>query len=196
MPLIDANAIGLTSGVFTMIMGYVVFDDRLRRMGMIGAAACILGGVIVILSRGAFAGSGVGYLLTASVVLVGAMLLATEHIFIKLLAMSDRPLVTLAHANFFGALLLLLPAILTWRSTGPINAALLCLGPLAILGQYLNIRGYTAASVSLLAPIGYASLVFAALWGWLFFAELPTPSVLLGCLVIAIGGITLALSRR
>lgn len=196
MPLIDANAIALTSGVFTMILGYLIFGDRLRRMGIAGAVACIVGAAIVIASRGAFSGSDGGYLVPASVVLVGAMLLATEHIFIKLLAMSDRPLVTLAHANLFGALLLLVPAILTWRSTGPINLALLCLGPLAILGQYFNIRGYTAASVSLLAPIGYASLVFAALWGWLFFAEVPTPIVLLGCVVIAIGGTTLALSRR
>ncbi|MGV3574898.1 MAG: EamA family transporter [Devosia sp.] len=154
------------------------------------------GAAIVVLSRGAFAGSNGGYIVPAAVVLLGALLLAAEHIFIKILAMSDRPLVTLAHANFFGALIILLPALLTWRSSGPINAALLCLGPLAILGQYLNIRGYMSASVSLLAPIGYTSLVFAALWGWLFFAQLPTLAVISGCLVIAIGGTVLAVSRK
>lgn len=147
-------------------------------------------------SRGPFAALDPSYLVQAAVVAVGALLLATEHVFIKLLAMSDRPLVTLAHANFFGIFVLLVPALLTWGSTGWVNLALLGLGPMAILGQYLNIRGYTTASVSLLAPIGYAALVFSALWGWLFFAELPTPGVIAGCVVIVIGGVTLALSRR
>lgn len=196
MPLVDANAISLTSGVFTLILGYFVFQDRLGPRGICGAIVCIAGAAMVMVSRGAFSGPTVGYLWPASVVLVGAILLGTEHVFIKILAMSDRPLVTLAHANVFGALLLLLPAVLTWGSVGWVNLALLGLGPLAILGQYLNIRGYTSASVSLLAPIGYASLIFAALWGWLFFAELPTAGVLTGCLIIAAGGITLALSRR
>lgn len=196
MPLVDANAISLTSAVFTMIIGYFVFHDRLRAAGIAGALACITGAAIVMTARGAFSTLDAGYLVPASVVLVGALLLATEYVFIKILATSDRPLVTLVHANVFGMLILLVPAILTWRSTGPINLALLCLGPFAILGQYLNIRGFVAARISVLAPVGYSSLIFAALWGWLFFAELPTFGVILGCVVIAVGGTTLALSRR
>ncbi|GLQ09646.1 hypothetical protein GCM10007913_15780 [Devosia yakushimensis] len=196
MPLVDANAIGLLSGVFTLGLGYIVFRDRLPGPGIAGALACIAGAAIVMAARGAFTTLDASYLFPASIVAVGALLLATEHVFIKILAMSDRPLVTLAHANFFGAILLLIPALLTWRSTGPVNAALLCLGPFAILGQYLNIRGYMAASVSLLAPVGYSSLVFAALWGWWFFGQLPTAGVIAGCLVIAAGGTVLALSRH
>jgi drug/metabolite transporter (DMT)-like permease len=196
MPLIDANAISLTSGVFAMVMGYFIFRDRMSALGIGGALTCFSGAAIVMTARGAFTALDASYLVPASVVLMGAILLATEHVFIKILAMSDRPLVTLAHANLFGALLLLIPAATTWGSTGLINLALLGLGPLAILGQYLNIRGFTSASISLLAPISYTSLIFAALWGWMFFAELPTIRIVIGCLVIAVGGTLLALSRR
>jgi drug/metabolite transporter (DMT)-like permease len=196
MPLVDANAISLLSGVFTLGLGFAIFGDRLPLWGLVGALACVFGAAIVMASRGAFASLDGAYLFPAAVVAVGALLLATEHIFIKLLALSDRPLVTLAHANFFGIFVLLVPALMTWGSTGWVNLALLGLGPMAILGQYLNIRGYTTASVSLLAPVGYAALAFSALWGWLFFAELPTAGVIAGCAVIAVGGITLALSRR
>lgn len=196
MPLVDANAISQLSAIFMLGLGIMIFRERLRAIHVLGSLACIAGAATVVGSRGAFASFDASYLVPTSVVVVGALLLALEGIFIKILALADRPLVTLVHANFFGMLLLLVPALLTWKSTGTVNLLLLGLGPLAILGQYFNIRGYTEASVSLLAPIGYASLVFAAIWGWLFFAEAPTLGVLLGAALIAIGGTTLALSRR
>ena len=43
---------------------------------------------------------------------------------------------------------------------------------------------------------GYASLIFATLWGWLFFREVPSLGALLGAAIIIVGGTTLALSRR
>lgn len=196
MPLVDANAINQLSGVFMLALGVIVFREKLRPIHLVGSLVCISGAAIVVAARGAFSAFDLGYLVPASVVATGAFLLALEALFIKFLARADRPLVTLAHANFFGMLLLSIPAMLTWQSLGPVNLALLCLGPAAILGQYLNIRGYTEANVSLLAPIGYASLIFAALWGWLFFMELPTAGVVLGGVMIAVGGTALALSRR
>lgn len=196
MPLVDANAIGQLSGVFMLALGVLVFRERLLPIHIVGSLICICGAVVVVASRGAFSTFEASYLIPASVVALGALLLALEGLFIKFLAKADRPLVTLAHANFFGMLLLAAPAFLTWKSTGMVNLILLGLGPLAILGQYFNIRGYTAASVSLLAPIGYSALIFAALWGWLFFAELPTLGVVLGGALIALGGTALALSRR
>lgn len=196
MPLVDANGISQLSGVFMLGLGLVIFHERLRFIHIAASLVCIAGAAVVVAARGAFSTVDVDYLIPASVVVIGALLLALEGIFIKILALADRPLVTLAHANFFGMLLLLIPAVLTWKSTGAVNAILLCLGPLAILGQYCNIRGYMAASVSLLAPIGYSSLIFAAVWGWLFFMEVPTAGVILGCVLIAIGGTALALSRR
>jgi len=196
MPLVDASAISQMNAVFTMVLGYFLFHDRLRRLPLLGALACICGAVVVMLSRGAFRSFEPSYLFPAGVVFAGAFLLAIEHIFIKYLASRDRPLLTLAHANFFGMLVLLVPALLTWRSTGPVNLALLCLGPFAILAQYFNIQGHRAATVSVLAPIGYAGLIFAIVWGWLFFAEVPPLGAFVGAAIIILGGTALALSRR
>lgn len=196
MPLVDANAISLLKAVFLVALGIVVLGDRLRRVHFAAIGICISGAAMVMASRGAFTDFDPAYLLPAAVVLGGAMLFAYEGLLIKILAMSDRPMVTLAHANFFGMALLAGPALLTWQSFGPVNLAFLMLGPLAISAQYLNIRGYTIANVSIIAPLGYASLIFAALLGWLFFGEIPTSGVLAGAALIALGGIILALSRR
>lgn len=196
MPLVDANAINLLRVVFLIILGMIVLGERLNRGRSIGIAICAAGAAIMMVARGAFSDFGVEYLLPAGVVLVGSMFVAAEGLFIKMLAESDKPLVTIVHANVFGVLLLLIPAVLTWGSLGPVNLALLLLGPFAILGQYLTIRANELASVSVLAPLSYSSLVFAALVGWIGFAEVPAPGVLVGAVIIAGGGVLLALSRR
>ncbi|HEY4200853.1 MAG TPA: DMT family transporter [Devosiaceae bacterium] len=196
MPLVDATAISLLSGVFLLVLGVIVFNERLRLAHVVGTAACLGGAAMVMAARGALSGLDASYLVPAAVTVLGALLIAIESAYIKYLAVVDRPLVTLAHVNLFGMLILLIPAALTWQSLGPVNLALAMIGPLAILGQYLNIRGYTLASVSVLAPISYASLIFSALLGWIFFMQTPTVGVIAGAVVIAIGGTIIALSRR
>ncbi len=196
MPLVDASAINLLRVVFLIVLGMIILGERLNRSRSLGIVICIIGAALIMVARGAFSGFGIEYLLPAGVVLVGSMFVAAEGLFIKILATSDRPLVTIVHANVFGVLLLLIPAVLTWGSLGPVNFALLMLGPVAILGQYLTIRANALASVSVLAPLSYSSLIFAAVIGWAFFAEVPTLGVALGAATIAVGGIVLALTRR
>lgn len=196
MPLVDASAINLLRVVFLIVLGMIILGERLNRSRSLGIIVCIIGAALIMVARGAFSGFGIEYLLPAGVVLVGSMFVAAEGLFIKILATSDRPLVTIVHANVFGVLLLLIPAVLTWGSLGPVNFALLMLGPVAILGQYLTIRANALASVSVLAPLSYSSLIFAAVIGWAFFAEVPTLGVALGAATIAAGGIVLALTRR
>lgn len=196
MPLVDASAINLLRVVFLIMLGMILLGERLNRSRFIGIVICIAGAAFIMVARGAFSGFGAEYLLPAGVVLIGSMFVAAEGLFIKILATSDRPLVTIVHANVFGVLLLAIPAALTWGSLGLVNGALLMLGPVAILGQYLTIRANSLASVSVLAPLSYSSLIFAALMGWVFFAEIPTLAVALGAATIAAGGIVLALTRR
>jgi drug/metabolite transporter (DMT)-like permease len=196
MPLVDASAINLLRVVFLIVLGMIVLGERLNSIRAAGILVCIAGAVVIMLARGAFSGFGAEYLLPAGVVLLGSLFVAAEGLFIKILATTDRPLVTIVHANIFGVLILLVPAVLTWGSLGPVNIALLMLGPFAILGQGLTIRANALASVSVLAPLSYSSLIFAAVIGWMFFAEVPTLGVAIGAATIAAGGLIVALTRR
>lgn len=195
MPIVDANAISLLNVVFAVSFGALILGDRLSPRQLAGGLICLLGASVVMAARGAFGGFDASYLIPASVVVLGAVLMGVESIFIKVLTTADRPMVTLAHANFFGMLLLAVPALITWQSWSVTNLVLLLLGPMAILGQYLNIRAYSLAKVSVLAPLSYASLLFAALIGWLFFNEVPSAGMVLGAGLIAIGGVVIILSR-
>lgn len=196
MPIVDANAISLLNVVFAVGFGALILGDRLSGRQIAGGLICLCGAAAVMASRGAFSSFDAAYLIPASVVVLGAVLMGVESIFIKVLTTADRPMVTLAHANFFGMVLLAVPALMTWQSWGVHNLVLLLLGPMAILGQYFNIRAYSLAKVSVLAPLSYASLLFAALIGWLLFGEIPSLGVALGAGLIAMGGAIIILSRR
>lgn len=192
MPMVDASAITQLSAIFLVGFGIVFLGERPTRWHVLALTICVGGAAVIVASRGAFSDFRPDYLLPAAAALIGALLYAFESIFIKLLTRTDSAFVALVHANFLGSLILVIPAALTWQWAGPISIVWILLGPLAILGQYLNVRAYTIADIAVLAPMKYASLVFAAGIGWVFFAELPTFWVVVGACMIAAGGILLA----
>jgi drug/metabolite transporter (DMT)-like permease len=52
------------------------------------------------------------------------------------------------------------------------------------LGQFFLIQAFRYGEVSLVAPFEYSSLLWATLFGFLFWQQLPTPTVLIGAAVI------------
>ena len=196
MPIVDANALSQLSAVFIVMLGMVFFGERPGAWHFAAIIVCVLGAATIMAARGAFLNLNSAYMLPASFALLGALLMAFESLFIKLLTRVDDVLTTLMHANALGTLILLVPALLTWQSWGPVNLALLALGPFSILAQYCTFRGYELAELTLIAPIKYTGLIFAAAIGWIFFAEVPTVGVVLGACLIATGGIRLATFSR
>jgi drug/metabolite transporter (DMT)-like permease len=196
MPISDANAISLLSAVFLVCLGMLVFHERPTYWHVIGMLVCVAGAATIALSRGVFSSFDESYAWPALIALLAAVLFAFEGIFIKILSRIDDLLTTLLYVNFFGIVLLLVPALISWRSWGPENFFFIALGPLAIAAQYCNLRAFILAKVSVLAPVSYSSLAFATLIGWIFFGEVPTLGVVAGAGLIVLGGLVLALSRR
>ena len=91
---------------------------------------------------------------------------------------------------------MLIPALFFWTHL-PLTELLpyFLLGPIAISAQYLVVIGYRIADVSILTPMDYSWLVFAALIGYVFFGELPTPGVIIGSGMIIVGGTLLTTLR-
>ncbi len=65
----------------------------------------------------------------------------------------------------------------------------------AIVGYTLS-AAYRMADAGVIAPFEYVGLPLAVLWGWLFFAELPTLPVWLGMALIAGSGLFVFLRER
>ncbi|MBB4000673.1 hypothetical protein [Aureimonas pseudogalii] len=127
------------------------------------------------------------------IAVVSAALWAIEGLMIWVLANADRPLTVLLHVNAFGILLMAVPAALIWQPISLANAAsFLLLGPIVVTAQYCIVRGYALASLALVGSVDTFWLVFADLIGFIAFGEVPTIGVIVGSLVIAGGGVSLA----
>lgn len=196
MPIVDATAIGLLEAIFTVLLGVTLLGERISRPHWIAIVISCAGAAVTMASKGAFQTMNAGYLWPAAFALLGAVLIACESIMIKILAVSEKPMTVLLYVNAFGILLLSIPALLTWRSFDVNdNLPFLLLGPLAITAQYFVIKGFRLADVSILGPVSYTWIVFAALLGFFLFDEIPDGGTIIGAAIIVVGGIKLALLK-
>lgn len=195
MPVSDAAAIGLLDSVFAVLLGMMVFREKIHLHRWYAIAGCALGALIVLFEKGAFQG-GNSLGTAALVALAGAIFLAIESVLIRTLAQRENAIAVLLQVNFFGALLFAIPAAMNWSETSTSLKLSLCiLGPLALLGQYCNIRGYRIAPLSVVAPVGYSWILFGLCIDYWLFDQVLSMYALLGAAVILVSGYSLASSR-
>jgi drug/metabolite transporter (DMT)-like permease len=192
MPIADATAIGLTQGMLVILLAVLFLGERVTGRHWLAALVCTAGALIVARAAADAPSPASTPLLPALVAFLGALLIAIEIILIKVLSARERPFTILIWVNGIATLLLAVPVALTWEPvpTGTL-LALGLLGPLAIFGQYCNIRGFRLADASLVGPIGYSWIVFAGLIGFVFFGERPGAATVAGVTLIVAGGIAL-----
>ncbi len=63
---------------------------------------------------------------------------------------------------------------------------------LNLIGNICMTRAYQTADVSLLAPLDFAYLIFAAIWGRVIFDQWPDSNTVVGMVLIVIAGVTVA----
>ena len=82
-----------------------------------------------------------------------------------------------------------LPEAAAWPATPFIGAILLSLGIFGAVGHWFLIRAYRLATTTALAPYPYVQIVWAILFGWLFFDQLPDGWTIMGAAVIVASGL-------
>lgn len=196
MPVASASAIGLLDGFFIVLLGLVLLGERLSPRQACAIALSLAGAMVVVGAQGAFDGWDPTFAVPALVALAGALLVGIESILLKALARTERALIVLLSVNALGAILLTLPAWLTWVDVPwPWIVAFLGLGPLSIAAQYCNIRAFRVADASIVGPVRYTWVVYGALLGAWLFQEPLTPLVWAGIALVLAGGGWLALLR-
>jgi drug/metabolite transporter (DMT)-like permease len=81
-------------------------------------------------------------------------------------------------------------AIFFWKWPTPTGWLLMAaMGSVAGAGQYFLIKGFERSQASLLAPFGYASLIWATLFGFLVFGDLPDEWTLVGAAIVIAAGL-------
>ncbi|WP_137391657.1 DMT family transporter [Rhodoligotrophos defluvii] len=73
---------------------------------------------------------------------------------------------------------------------------MLSLGLIATLGFYCLAKAYVVAQPKAVTPFEYTALIWATLWGYLFFHEVPAAWKVLGIALIGLAGVAVLLQSR
>jgi S-adenosylmethionine uptake transporter len=178
LPLATVNAVGFSRPLVTMALAVVMLGERVSRIRWAGAAFAFIG-VLIVMAPGT---SSFDVKILVVLVSVGFGALAV----VQTRALRDENMTVMMVFYTVGlAVITAIPAAFTWQHVMPLDwVPLLGIGLLAQLGQYCFLRAYRIADTSVLAPVGYLSVVFVTAVGYLFFSEIPDIRTLGGIVVI------------
>ena len=189
MPVAETIAIIYLAPFAVMILAVPLLKERVSLAGWLGALAGFTGILLIVRPGSGLAPLGVAF------ALVNAAAATAYHLLSRLLARTDTTMAMLFHTALVGSLVFL--AALPWSDgsvlTLPDMGLLLALGVLATLGHFLFTAAYRDAPASLLAPMQYVHLVWAAGLGWLVFGHIPDSLSIGGMLLVIVAGMALAL---
>ncbi len=183
LPLGEAMLLNYSSPLFIPFIAWLWLGEPIPE-GIGSAIGLGFVGICLILKP------GLGFFSPAALVgVVSGVLTATAMVAIRGLAREEP---TTRIVFYFGAVCSAASApALAWSWRTPSREALsilVAVGVLATSGQLLLTRAYALAPAARLGPFTYATVVFAALFGWGLWGEVPDRlSVAGGALVFAAG---------
>lgn len=188
LPFANCAALTFLSPLFIALFGALFLKEELHpRIGL--ALAIGFAGMIVMLAGDvSFTDLGTGAWIGAAAAVLSAVTYALNVIILRARATKDPVPTIVLFQNIGPALILALPAFAVWE---PLPAAdvftFALIGCLGVGGHYLLAHAFALAPASSLAPVGYVVLVWAAIFGAIFFGELPSLAAIAGALFIVLG---------
>ena len=189
LPLADGLLLKMTSPLFMPLIAAGWLGERLRPGVWLAVGIGFVGVALVVQPEGRVAPAALAGL-------AGGLFAAGAKVTVRRLARSE-PTVRIVFWFSLGMTLATVPPLFwTWRTPEPAQWGwLVSMGLVGLLGQMLLTRGYGVAPASRIAPFTYASVVYGALYGFLFWGERPDAAFIVGALLIALAGL-LALRLR
>jgi S-adenosylmethionine uptake transporter len=195
LPLAEAIGLSFIAPVIALYLAAVMLGETIGRPA-IWASLAGLGGVLIIMAGRLSGHYTSGHLWGAAAVLFSAVVFAYNLILARRQAQVAGPIEIAFFQNLCVAATLGLAA--PWflhpiglSDTPMIGGAAL----LAIISLLLLSWAYARAEAQILIPVEYTGFVWAAFFGWLFFAEPVTLPVLLGTALIVAGSLIAARAK-
>ena len=182
--LAEATAIMDISPVLITLGAVLFLGERIGIRRVIGIIGALIGAMIVIRP-----GSDV-FSVYALFPLGAAICYSGYNIITRFVGAREDPWTSLFYTALFGAMVFSTIVPFHWQPLSTFTITLMAvLSVMATLAQWLLIKALSLGEASLLAPIGYIALIFATLWGFLLFGDLPDQWTVIGALVIVASGI-------
>lgn len=195
LPLADATVIQYTNPVYAALFAVPFLGERLRRREVLSVLASLVGVVVVMRPTFLFGAGPTLDAMTVGIGLAGAVCSAAAYVTVRTLGATEHPAVIVLYFALVSTLASVPTALsgLVWP-TRTEWLVLLGVGVTTQVGQVCITHGLRLERAGRATATGYLQIVFAALWGILFFGERIDLGTWLGGSLIVLS--TLALARR
>lgn len=195
LPLAEAIGLSFIAPVIALYLAAVMLGETIGKEA-IWASLAGLGGVVIIMAGRLSGHYTTGHLWGAAAVLFSAVVFAYNLILARQQAQVAGPIEIAFFQNLFVAATLSLVA--PWFLQPIALSDVPMIGgaaTLAIVSLLLLSWAYARAEAQILIPVEYTAFVWAAFFGWLFFAEPVTLPVLAGTALIVCGSLIAARAK-
>jgi S-adenosylmethionine uptake transporter len=189
LPLAQCYAIFFAMPLLITLMAIPLLGEKI---GLRRGLAVIVGliGVLIVLRPGGGDGLGIGHLAALGAAITGAL----TSVIVRKIGSEER-----------SAVLMLYPMVLSFLAMGmimpfvyvpmPVDdlALTAVMAALGMLGALAIIAAYRTAPAVIVAPMQYSQIIWAALYGWMFFDESIDLFTGIGTAVIIASGIYIVL---
>ena len=195
LPLAEAIGLSFIAPVIALYLAAVMLKETIGKEA-IWASLAGLGGVAIILAGRLSGHYTMDHVWGAAAVLFSAVVFAYNLILARRQAQVSGPIEIAFFQNLFVALTLGLAAPWFLQPIGMSDAPMVgASAALAVISLLLLSWAYARAEAQILIPVEYTAFVWAAFFGWLFFAEPVTLPVLLGTALIVGGSLIAARAK-
>jgi drug/metabolite transporter (DMT)-like permease len=188
IPIADTTAIGFMGPIFIMLGAAWFLKEKMHADRWV-ASVLGFGGVMIVVGPH-FQGTGGWYNL---VMLASAPMFAASFLITKALTRYESTRVIVFWQSLTVTLFSLPLGLWQWSSPSLTQWGIFALcGALGSLGHLCLTRAFRTADISATQSLKFLELVWAGLWGWLFFSDIPTQTTLIGGAVICAATVWIA----
>ena len=199
LPLADALAITYAAPLVVVALAAVMLGEVVRAHRWSAVAVGFLGVVIVLsphLDDLSHIGTDRGAT-GAAMCFLSAFFMALAQIEVRRLAVTEKTGAIVVYFSIGSALFSLLTLPFGWVTpSGSDLALLITCGLFGGVGQIFLTMAYRHADASVVAPLEYASMIWAVATGLWLFDEVPSVSLAIGTAVIVASGIAIVWRER
>lgn len=193
LPLADATLIMYTNPVMTGILAAVFLKEAIDRTDVVGLLLSLLGVVLVAQPSFLFARSTHLDPFAVLVALAGAFFAAVSYVIVRKLRQTEHELTVVFYFPLVST-----PASVPLAIPGALMpqgwewAGLVGLGVVTFIAQVAMTRSLLLEKAGRATSVSYLQVIFAFVWGMLFFGEYPTWLTVAGALCILLSTVGVA----
>lgn len=179
LPLADAMVFTYSAPVFTPIIAYFWLKEPLTKRMLAFSVLGLLGVILVAKPSDAIFGS------LSLVGLAASLLAASAFVSIREMSNTEPAYRMVFYFALFSSLISAVPLLWAWQPLNQQQLILLCAaGLLAALAQIIMSRAYSLAPPGLIGPVAYLAIVFAGIFSFFLWDEVPDLASILGAVLI------------